>query len=143
MKYLILVLVFGLVPTDTDQTKLVAEYYGGRSGYWHHSLRLYDNSVYSYKKWIHTRFSLRDSGTYEMSDTAIRLTSLETEVNQGGLTKKAKRDFEKARKGYKRFSDSTFRRENNKIYLSRLSKLKDSSDSIEFQMGILYEIAKD
>jgi hypothetical protein len=142
MKNILLVFLIGLIPSSVDNYEIIKEYTGGRRGYWYHQLKLYDNLGYSYSYWVHTRYSLRDTGNYELHDEKIILNSFFTTVKQGGLSRKQKKKFDSRFKKYKHFENKSFRLDSGKIYLSELTELKDFGDSIEFSMGILLELPK-
>ena len=126
MKYVFIVLLAGLIPQTDYNKEVVRDYVGGRRGYIHRSLKLYENSQYLYTEWIHTRYSLRDSGTYVLMENEIRLTSLETKVTQGGLDRRRQRKFERIHRNYKHFDGKSFLMENDKIRMYDIVQLKDA-----------------
>ncbi len=136
----ILVCSIGLF-LQREKPKQIKEYFSGRSRYWNHVLKLYDNSGYSYSEWAHTGYSMRDTGNYKLTGDRIKLNSLESIVKERHFgNKKRQEEIEKKYRDFKQFKNKSFKVDKGVILIKGRKKLKTAIDSMEFFMTNLFEV---
>ena len=89
MKISSLILLVGLVLWKADDAP-ITEYYLGRTGYEHASLKLYEQGRYSYRYWLHLGYYLTDTGSYFLQENILILTSLASKCGNTRAKKKSK-----------------------------------------------------
>jgi hypothetical protein len=118
--------------------KLHKRFVGGRSMYSSIELKLYSDSLYTFKKWAHVGYSCYDTGCWVDLDSALVLKSISTHTyeKERYVYKKRflRRDLKKSRfvrfdSGRKKFNHDPFRLKDDILFLFDEDNLNDDQDS--------------
>jgi hypothetical protein len=127
------------------ESDIYKDFEGGRYGHSSEYLTLKIDSSYNYSQWFHHRsHTIRDSGTWKLSDTLLTLNSYSKQTVQSVTPRYKRRKkkfiFDTITNTFTVFKNKTFIYKNEKIYLFDQNKIKSESDKDYYHTyHILYE----
>jgi len=125
-----LICISGLLLQDC-RPKQIKEFSSERDS-WRHTLKLYDNSGYTYTERLKNNVSeidLKDTGNYKLADNKITLKTLNTKA----MINKKPREL-------RMFNNRTFMLGHDTLFITGRVQMRDSIDSVLFHINNLFEV---